>query len=75
MKKLHSGEETPSVACFGSWALRVATAGIRELPASPTPLVCFLLKPGPRLSRGLNFPPVVLTQIGAAGVPGTAGRH
>lgn len=37
VKKLHSWEQTPSVACFGSCALRVAMAGIRELPASPHP--------------------------------------
>lgn len=31
--------------------------------SAPTPLVCFLLKPELQLSRGLNFPPVVRTQI------------
>lgn len=67
------------MARFGSCALRVVMAGVPELPASPHPPSLFPPEAWASLSlwlsRGLNFPPVVLTQIGAAGGCSPADRH
>lgn len=67
--RTHNEETTPleggtQLGRFQKLRCGAVVTAIHEPPArSPPRLDCFLLKPGPRLHLGLNFPPVVLTQI------------